>query len=151
MIDGAHSKKVAILMKKKASVVQIYKLSFLLKKQIKDDGTFIKSVKFDSIVDFPKLSLKKMNRKIFCGSFYLKQGLSYLSELGKNGFTLTETYQSHLAKNKMIGQSSKIIGTELLSRHHLGKDLNGEYKKNIVFMLNMSQIKTKQSQLKVKN
>jgi hypothetical protein len=136
--DGKYARDIAKKMKNRAKIAR-NPLYSLINKQL---GTNIfKQISLDEITDFPKLKKKTIIKCITLGTFHLKISLSYISDLVKNGKAYLLEWKEFLKNNKlsMINNeesNSKIIGTEIISRHVRGKkqtNLNTTIKLSSIF------------------
>lgn len=103
--DTPSSKYVAEKIKKRA-VINDNKMKELLSKQF--NTTDFPRHQINNIKDFPLLKKKELCRKLFLGTFPLKQSKSYLSDLLKNGkcyFPSTEYLKN--IRNKHLKTSLK--------------------------------------------
>jgi hypothetical protein len=122
--DGENADKVARRLKKKIdNPISNYLEPFL---SIRFAVSTIPTVKLTNLSDFPKMSKAKLTRKIFFGSYYMKQSRSYLADLMKNGnlYVINDELIEQLKITKYIKdllrqslKTSKIIGVEMASRH----------------------------------
>ena len=125
--DGDYSKEVARRIRIKALVVE-NKLDFLLKRQL---GTsLIPSINLSDIKDFPIIKRKTLKRKIFMGTFQLKQSKSYLADLvdrgnaflvSKDFAKLKDVITDLKLKTRLLLDKTKIIAVSITSRHKRGK------------------------------
>ena len=123
--DGVNGKLIAQRMKNKITNER-NRLEFLLKKQF--DTADINKFNLDEIVDFPKLKKKQLIRKVFFGTFYIRQSISYMKELITSNivYSLNSKYIKKIdddeLRNDLIKYESIVIGCEILSRHHRGQN-----------------------------
>lgn len=129
--DKQNLYKIASKLKEKVKIDK-NPLSYLLTKHL--DTKEITPVDLGSITDFPKLNSAQLIRKIFLGTFQLKQSKSYVSDIIKNGkaYTIPEKLLSKL-KNK-TNKESKIIALEIVSRHKRSEKKVSETCKNQDYM-----------------
>ena len=125
--DGDNAKEVAERIIKKTQMKE-NKLAFLLKRQL---GTSLIPLKhLSEINDFPIIKRKTLNRKIFMGTFHLKQSKSYVEDLIERGnaFFVSKEFakgkdmiKDLKLKSRLISDKSKIIAVTITSRHKRGK------------------------------
>ncbi len=107
--DGLDSEKIATRMIKRSKLSE-NPLIYFISKQLRT--SMFKEILLNDITDFPKLTLKKIVNRITLGSFHAKISLSYIGDLIEEG--IGYLYLKHLDK-------SKIIATEIISRHRRSK------------------------------
>lgn len=125
--DGDNAQEVARRILFKAQIEE-NKLSFLLKRQL---GTsLIPLISISEINDFPIIKRKTLRRKIFMGTFQLKQSKSYVEDLVERGnaFIVSKEFikakdmiPDEKLKKRLISEKSKIVAVTLTSRHKRGK------------------------------
>ena len=125
--DGDYAQEVARRIRIKAQFDE-NKLAFLLNRQL---GTsLIPTIELEEIKDFPIIKRKTLKRKIFMGTFQLKQSKSYLEDLVERGnaYIVSKEFakgKENIAdlnlKTKLLSEKSKIIAVTITSRHKRGK------------------------------
>jgi hypothetical protein len=83
-------------------------------------------INISDVIDFPKLSEKKLVLKLFFGNYYIKLAKSYISDILKNGKCCVLSKISMNKKSADVSVSreltsqldkTKIVGFEIVSRH----------------------------------
>ena len=148
--DGTAANQIANKMKSISNKSQKNKLEFFLKKQM---GTAaFPEILLDEINDFPILKRKKLIKKLFLGTFHMRQSKSYVNDLLKynKAFKLDINKASYLKNSNLDLKNSKIIGTKIISRHTRGifkkGEKEGQFKKTYKVILqykpNINKVKS---------
>jgi hypothetical protein len=113
--DGVNSETIALRMKQKAKKTNNSMFNFSTK-QLRTNS--FKEKQINDIVDFPRLSMKKIISKITLGTFHPKIALSYINDFINN---VAYEYINNPNKSTINLLNTKIIATEIPSRHRRGK------------------------------
>lgn len=135
--DGLNAVKIAKRIRRMANIEQNY-LSFILDRQL--DTTCIVRSELASVTDFVKLSEQDLKNKILFGSFQFNCAIRYLSDFLESATVYNieakfiNTVENTCLKNELASKDSKIIATEITSRHRrsLKKSKNDSQSKKSV-------------------
>lgn len=120
--DGKNGKKIARRMIRKSKKTT-NKLDFLIGKHL--ETKLITPIKISSIVDFPILRPKQMMKKIFFGSYQLKQARAYADDLlsNKKAYIVNSRLIKNMSDKSLTNEdtNSKILAFEIISRHRRSK------------------------------